>query len=275
MLAAVSAVVALFGCEDSGEVSAERAGKHAEHLTGIITKDVEEIRRGLPEGAKIVAEALKDEDDPAQDPERTKLILETARAKVQDLRVAKSSFFAFVKPDGTVVRNNRDQDMMAGKNILTAFPTLEQAVSGKYTEAVGSMPEARGVEGKPDGQWVAAEPVKGSDGTVGLFVTGWAWSIYAKRLEAALRTHILDSEKEGPQPLAYVFIVTKENAYGTPPSPEVNSEAIMKLDPQKLVSGDGVVTQQLEITGRSFGLGLQRVRALGDGVIVAVLRSET
>jgi hypothetical protein len=154
----------LLACTDKGELSAEKAGQHVEHLTDIIEGDVGEVRRGLPEGAKHLAQAFGDDQDPTKDPELAKQALDSARGKVQDLRVAKSSFFALVGADGNVVRNDRDVDMMAGKNLFAAFPTLESAVSGKYVEATGSMHEARGVEGKPDGQWVAAVGVGAATG---------------------------------------------------------------------------------------------------------------
>jgi hypothetical protein len=43
----------------------------------------------------------------------------------------------------------------------------------------------------------------------------------------------------------------------------------------RLAQGLETATRQLEIAGRSFGLGLRRVPELGEDVLVAVLRSET
>jgi hypothetical protein len=268
-------LVVLLGCTDTGKLSADKAGQHVEYLSGVVKGDVEEVRRGLPEGAKQVASAFHDDEDPAKDPELAKQALQIARGTVQDLRVAKSSFFALATADGTVIRNDRDVDMMAGKNLLAAFPKLKAALDGKYVETTGSMHEARGVEGKPDGQWVAGTSVTTSAGPRVLFVTGWAWSTYAGRLEAALRTKILDTEKAGKEPLYYVFVVAGSQAFGSRTSPPVDAEAIQKLDPIGLVHGPDTVTRQIEITGRTFGLGLKRVPELGDDVAIAVLRSET
>jgi hypothetical protein len=117
--------------------------------------------------------------------------------------------------------------------------------------------------------------VKSGSGVVAVYVTGWAWSSYARRLEAALRTKILDEEKPTNEPLYYVYIVDGDGVFGSRNSPEVNAQAIQKLDPQKLASDETPVTRELEITGRTFGLGLKRLPVLGPKVLLAVLRSET
>lgn len=261
-------------CSNDGKLSARRAGDHVVHLSQIVEKDVAEIRSGLPEGAKQVAAGFSG-GDPTKDPELAKQTLASARNRVQDLRIAKSSFFALVSPDGTVVRNDRDVDMMAGKDLFKAFPTVKGALDGTYVETTGSMHEARDVEGKPDGQWVAATNVRAGSDVVALYVTGWAWSSYARRLEEALRSKILDEEKGSGEPLYYVYLVDGDDVFGSRKAPEVNAQAIRKLDPGRLCPDDAPVTRELEITGRAFGLGLKRLRVLGPEVLVAVVRSET
>lgn len=271
---ALGLVLVAPSCTNTAKESAAKAGAHAQYLAEMTSQDVEEVRNGLPQGAQVLSKAFEG-SDLVNDPALAREALESARGRVQDLRVAKSSFFALVKPDGEIVRNDRDPDLMASKNLFASLPSLKGALGGKYVEATGSMHEARGVEGRPDGQWMAAQGVLGPTGDLAVYVTGWAWSVYATRLEHGLRGRILDTEKEGKEPLSYVFIVVGDRAYGSPASPEVNAEAIQKLEPNSLVSGDQVVTRELEITGRAFGLGLVPAPALGDGVLVAVLRSET
>src|SRR5690606_24798627 len=98
-----------------------------------------------PEGAKHLREAFA---EGTPDSQTASQALETARNKVQDLRVAKSTFFALVGKDGTVIRNDQDQDLMTGKNMFSAYSGLEQVLKGKVVEARGSMKEAAGVRGK-------------------------------------------------------------------------------------------------------------------------------
>lgn len=274
---AAGVVVTLLGagCEDKGKLSADRAAKHVEHLAAVASEDVEEVRRGLPRGAEYLSQAYSSDAEIGKDPQLARAALEAARAKTQDLRVAKSSFFALLAPNGEVIRSEMDPDLLAGRNVFSAFPGLKQASGGTYVEAVGSMHEARGVEGKPDGQWIAAQPIKADNEIIGVYATGWAWSVYARRLEHALRGHVLDTEKEGPEPLLYVFIVAEGKAYGTAAAPEVNAQSIEKLSPLSLTQGDESVTRVLEITGREFGLAMKRVPKLGEQVLIAVLRSET
>lgn len=263
----------LVGCKDEGKVSEERAVAHVAFLAPLTVGDVEEVRSGLPQGVQYV-EGLWKEGDAAKDPEAARLALLRARQKTQDLRVAKSTFFAIAAKDGFVIRTDQDVDMMANANILAAFPELAQALTRGYVETLGSMHEARGVEGKPDGQWVAAQRVMRGSDPVGLYVTGWAWSLYARRLEEALKSQLHDEEKR-KMPLFYTYVVVGQQAYGTRVSPQVNAESIQKLDPLANADEAGVFRGQLEITGRTFGFAAMKAPALGETVMVGVLRSET
>ncbi len=272
-LAAVALVIAV-GCTANPEVSRKLAEEHVTVLAVTASKDVEEVREGLPQGVEHLRNLWKDDADPKADPEAARDALTTARSKTQALRVVKSTFFAVATKDGTIVRNDQDQDLMAGADLFSAFPALKKALAGKYLETVGSMHEARGVEGKPDGQWVAAQPIEVDGSVRGLYVTGWAWSLYTYRLETALKSHVYDADKPDKS-LSYVFVVVGDKAYGTRVSPLVNAEAIEKLNPMSHLDEQGNFGAVLEITGRSFGLAVKKVPALGANVAVAVLRSET
>jgi hypothetical protein len=164
--------------------------------------------------------------------------------------------------------------LMAGKGLFDAFPALRAATQGKYTEALGSMLEARGVEGKPDGQWLAAQPITADGKVSGLYVSGWAWALYAHRLETALQSHLQDLDKRD-KPLCYAFVVVGKQAFGTRISPLVNSDAIAALDAISHLNAEGNYETTVEITGRQFGVAFKRVPELGPDVAVAVLRSET
>lgn len=269
----VLALVALGGgCTDQGKVSASRASEHARFLAPVTATDVEEVRSGLPKGAEYLTD-LWAESETVLDPEAARDALHRARSKVQDLRVAKSTFFAVAELSGEVVRTDLPTDMMAGKQLLESFPGLKGVAEKKYAEATGIMHEARGTEGKPDGQWVAATVVERAGKPKGLYVTGWAWTLYARRLEEALKSRLYDEEK-GKKPLFYVIVIAGDEAYGTGPTPQVNLDTIAKLEPLKNAV-DGHFQSELEITGREFGFAAQRADKLGPDVMVGVLRSET
>lgn len=270
-------VVATFacggGCTDVGKVSAEKAKPHAQFLLKAAETDVAELKRGLPQGAKQLGPAFK---DGTPDSQSAREALERARNKVQDLRVAKSTFFALVAKDGTVIRNDQDQDLMAGKNMFSAFPELKQVLSGKTVEARGQMKEAAGVRGKPDAQWVIGVPVEYDGKVVAAYVSGWSWSAYAYRLETSLRGDVLANTKEGDKvPLLYVYVLVGGVAYGAPISPTVNGDAIVKQKPLEKASAAAPFSVPLEIEGREFGLAVVPLKAIGSDVGIAVLRSET
>jgi hypothetical protein len=264
------------GCESTNQESVNKALAHAQRLVETAKQDASEIRQGLPHGAEELAKVWADEANPLGDPEAARRLLTRAHDKTQDLRVAKSTFFALASLDGNVVRNDREQDRMAGRPLFPAFPGLERAAAGDYVEALGSMPEAHGVKGKPDAEWIAAKGVRVGDAVRALYVTGWAWSSYAYRLEFSLRGQV-DRELRGTRqnvPLLYVFILVGADVYGAPESPEVNARSISERDPVAHLDPQGNFSTLLEVTGRTFALGVKAAPDLAPRVAIAVLRSE-
>jgi hypothetical protein len=265
-------------CKDTGKLSAARAAEHVAFLVETAGKDVEEVRNGLPEGAKILATRLKNDPSLPKDLNAVRDALELARRKVQDLRMAKSTFFALADPSGIALRNDQEQDRMAGRPFFASFPALAGA-KDKYVETTGSMPEASGVRApRPDGQWVAGVPVVADGAMQAIFVTGWSWASYAYRLEFALRGRVrseLSDKKTEKEPLVYVFVVAGKAVYGAPVTPEVDATAIGALDPLSKTKDTETFSSPLEITGRTYGIAVRRVPALGTDIGIAVLRSET
>lgn len=261
-----------FGCRGTGKESALKAKADLALLTRAVETDVQEVRDGLPKGATFLREYL--EQGKYEDPNESREALSRARNKVQDLRVAKSTFFAVTDPRGTVLRSDQEHDALAGKSLITAFPELSRASSG-FIETRGAMPELSEVRGRSDGQWIAAVPIKGAAEVKGFYVTGWSWSAYAYRLENQLRSHVRSGlGPDGKEPLVYVYVVVGQGVYGAPVSPEVNAKAILDQRFLEQVPGNEPVTVELEITGRDFGIAFQRTPALGKDVGVTILRSE-
>lgn len=272
------ALVLLVGCARTDEASLARAREHAKELVETAQRDAGEVRRGLPLGAQQLGQRWAASGaDLLNDPEAARDALNHARNKVQDLRVAKATFFALAAPDGRIVRNDREQDRMAGAALFTAFPALARASQGPYVEALGVMPEAHGVRGKPDAEWMAAVGVDVGGQTRGVYVSGWAWSSYAFRLEFSLRNRITNElrGKRENVPLLYAFVVVGDQVYGTPESPEISARAIAERKPLANLGADGSFATLLEITGREFALAVQAAPELAAGVGIAVLRSET
>lgn len=275
-LCAVALALAASACDGNKKLSAAKATEHVAFLAEAAQTDVQEIKNGLPEGAKQLGSLFERQGALKDDLPAVREALENARNKVQDLRVAKSTFFALVDEQGTILRNDQQQDLMTGKNAFQSFPAIKQALEGKYVESRGSMPEAAAVKGA-DGQWVAAHPVQSGGKVRGVYLTGWSWSAYAYRLENALRSTIKSeaTKANAKMPLVYVYMVVERQAFGAPVSPEVNAKAIADQDPLGKAQGETPFVTTIEITGRDFGLAVRRVPALGSDVGVAVLRSET
>ena len=265
--------LALVSCESSAKKSALEVRAHASELAKVAREDAREVREGLPLGGAELEKLLGPE--PLDAPTARELLAK-ARGRVQDLRTAKSTFFALAGPDGVVIRNDQDQDRMAQKGLFAAFPELKAALDGRYVEARGSMPEAAEVRGRPDGQRVAAVPVRVGGATRALFVTGWSWSAYAYRLQNSLRSSVGAARGEREKmPLLYVFVVVEDKAYAARDSPDVNMKTVLDAKVLEKARAKEPFSAELEITGRPFGLGVILVPELGDKVALAVLRSET
>jgi hypothetical protein len=265
----------LSGCTKAGETSKQKAREGVELLTQAATADVEEVRKGLPLGAKQLEPFFADEKAQG-DATAAKEALDKARGRVQDLRTAKSTFFLVANKNGLILRSDLEHDALASKNLFESFE-LKAATTGKYVEARGSLAEAAGVRGRSDGQWAAAAPVMNGADVAGVYATGWSWSAYAYRLENQLRSNVKsESDEKGTKlPLVYVYVVVDKDVFGAPVSPDVNAKAVKDSGLMGRASGEAVVDVAQEIEGRDFGIALRRVPALGADVAIAVVRSET
>jgi hypothetical protein len=264
------------GCKADGKESSALAGRQIGDLAKASAEDVKQLRAGMPLGAAEVDKLLPATGLVDLDHMVARETLNKARSRVQDLRLAKSTVFALVAPSGSVVRSDGEQDRLAGKDMFAGFPELKGALGGAYKETRGSMAEAAEVRGRPDAQRVVAAPIGQGAGVRGLYVSGWSWSAYAYRLENAARSSSRSAAPQGAKvPLLYVYVVVGPDVYGAPISPDVNAKAVRELDLPNKAQGGATFTTELELTGRVFGLAAVRAPELGDGVVIALLRSET
>jgi len=271
-------LIATTGCQNSiKKISLPQALAHAASLVEVTKRDVAEIRNGMPAGSRALEPLYRDSTPPRDDLEKVKTALARARDRVQDLRVAKSTFFGLVDPDGTIVRSDRVPDLLSGKNLWAAVPAAAEVMKGKTVNVNGSLAEAAGVKGRPDAQWFWLVPISVDDKVRGAYVTGWSWSSYAYRLETALRNELKTAarDRNTKEPLSYVYIVVASSVYGAPLAPEVNAQAISKLEPLGKANGEQSWSTVVDITGREFALAVRRAPDLGENIAVAVLRSET
>ncbi|HRH00107.1 MAG TPA: hypothetical protein PLR99_27865, partial [Polyangiaceae bacterium] len=263
------------GCKDHAKESEARAREHAQELAILVEKDVAEVERGLPEGAKRLA-ALFAKEEPNKNLPAVRSALQKVRRDVPDLLLAKSTFFALADDAGVAIRNDLEQDAMAGQNLFSIFPGLSGAKSG-YVSTTGAFPGAPGKAG-PDKDWLAATPVKRDDGsTLGVFVTGWTFRRFALHLSETLKhdlqERLMASDQKGKMPVLYVGVFDKSGAYGAPQTPSTNEKALVDLD---LVgkTAAGPASGTLVLTDRPFGWAAVRTPKLGAEVGVFVLRSE-
>lgn len=269
--------VSTFACKDTGKVSAEKAVPHAERIAKLVEADIGEIRKGLPAGAKKLADTLFAPEAKEVTPGQARAAMKKTREAVTDLQLAKSTFFAVADDKGMVYANDLETDGMSGKSVLAPVPALEKAKSG-YVETLGDWDEARGVRTGDDVQWFAATPITQGATLRGLYVTGWSMRRFANHLEEQLKSDLRNDKAKQPgdkQPLVYVFVVRGKKAYGAPVAPAVNQTAVEGLDVLSKIQGDATWSGALEITNRSFGAAARKVKDLCEDCAVVVLRSET
>jgi hypothetical protein len=187
MTTALVIALAAFGCTDKGKISEREAHGNLDALTAIANADVAEIENGLPLGAAKLAPLWAKGNDPRQDLHAVRTALARMRREIPDLNVAKSTFFAVADDKGIAIRNDLEEDVMAGQDLLKLFPDLAKAEAGSFVMTTGAFPGAPGPSG-PDRDWIAAAPVKKDDGTTGgILLTGWTFRRFAYHLQEQLR----------------------------------------------------------------------------------------
>lgn len=269
------ALVSLGACKDPAKESEARAKEHVQSLASLVEKDVVEVERGLPEGAKRLGPIFAKEE-PQKNLPAVRSALQRSRREVPDLLIAKSTFFAFADENGVAIRNDLEQDAMAGQNLFAIFPELAKSKDG-YVTTTGAFPGPPGKLG-PDKDWIAAVPVRREDGKLlGVFVTGWTFRRFALHLAETLKhdlqEKLLNSDNKGKMPVLYVGVFDKSGAYGAPQTPPANEKALSELDLVGKTSG-GVATGTVVLTERPFGWAAIRTPKLGTDLGVFVLRSE-
>jgi len=198
------------------------------------------------------------------------------RRDVIDLNIAKSTFFALTDTSGMAIRNDLEEDVMAGQNLVTLFPALAKAKDG-YVTTTGSFPNGSTKNG-PDKDWVAALPVQHADGSAGaLLVTGWTYRYFARHLQESLKDRLAEQAKasgeEGKMPVFYVALFDKSGVYSAPLTPPIDETALQGEDLVAKTAG-GACQATLTITDRAFGYAAQRTPKLAPDTGVVVLRSE-
>jgi hypothetical protein len=274
---AFAALAGLQSCTNSGKVSEQQAIAHAERLAKLADDDVEELRRGLPRGAKSLASVWADKSLPSHGDLRR--ALDRVRGEDRDLEIAKSTFFALTDATGTVVASDQDPDRLAGRSFQGAFSPVSRSLAGEPVETRGAMPELAGAQSGSDEEWLASVPVVDGSGAVrGAYASGWSMRRFAYHLEETLKHDLVEQAgHSGPVklPLVYAFVFAGGKVYGAPVTPLVNGDALQALDLPSKTENGATFHQQLEITGRPYGLAARRCSKMGADVGVAVLRSET
>lgn len=265
------------GCDDGGKKSEAVAAESLDIVMPLLERDIGQVRKGVPEGAKLLAKKLP--GDPVGSRQELQKAIADSRKAVDDLAFAKVTFFAFASPEGVVLRNETDPDRLVEQNIVKSFPALDKARDPKagMVEAFGEMEALRGVKKGPDLAWVVAHPIVPEDGAEakGMLVTGWSMRLWLRGIEQQLITKLGEQAKERKQnnvPVAYVFLLKGAGVYADPDRADSLAEAIGKLDlVAKSASGDVKLVQ--EIDKRMFGVAARRVPALGDDAAIAVAAS--
>lgn len=270
------ALLSLFGCKDPAKESAAKAAGHVTALSALVDKDLGEVERGLPAGAVKLQALFANGGDPKQDVAGVRTALLRVRRQVQDLDVAKSTFFALTDGSGVAIRNDLEEDVMAGQNLFSIFPGLVKAKDG-YTTTIGHFPQASTKNG-PDEDWIAGVPVKKDDGSTGaVFVTGWTYRYFARHLQESLKDQLVEearkTHEENKIPVFYVAVFDKSGVYTAPLTPTIDEKALGEQDLMTRTAS-GPAQGTLSITDRAFGWAAARTPKLAPDTGVAVLRSE-
>ena len=277
LAALVPIALVVSACDENKKASEQSAVDELAHILPLAKEDVAQVKRGLPQGAEKLGKLL-DADTLGNNAALQKAI-GRARADVNDLMVAKSTWFSYADASGTVLRSEADPDMLAGKSVIATFAPLKKSLdpAGGFTEAFGEMKELKMAKTGPDMAWLAAFPVKDDKGAAkGMFVTGWSFRAFVYHLEQAAKMSVADTaQKKGKKnaPIVYIYLLKGKTAYGAPGTPDVNAKVVEDMDLLGKTAG-GPYRGQVEITNRGFGVAGARLPEMGDDAALAVLASE-
>ena len=275
-LVALVAPLFLGGCDGQAKLSEAKAVEHVDRLAKLADTDVEEIRRGLPEGAAKLQNVLFEKEKEPFDPRVVRTAMRKTRESIKDLQLAKATFSAVLSLTGEAYASDQESDGLVSKNLFSFFPSIEPVKQGKYTEGFGDLVDLRGARIGDDLQWIAAAPIGPEGARRGYFVAGWSLRSFAYHLEQQLKSDLRNATKDKKKepPLLYVFVIVGGKAYAASNTPEVNRLAVQGLSAHEKVPGDTVLRGRIEIENRSFGYAAKRAKLMGDKVAVLVLRSE-
>jgi hypothetical protein len=275
-LAAVVAVLSASGCKDEGKASEASAVRELPSVSHLVDEDVQELARGLPVGAKQLRSLYEKGGDPAKDLTALRTGLRRIRGEVPDLTKSKATFFALADAHGIAIRNDLEQDVMAGQNVWSLFPALAKVETAGFVTSTGLFAGARGPEADRD--WVAAAPVTDDKGAFeGALLAGWTMRRFANHLQESTRHDLIDelakAKNPGKLPIVYVMVFDRSGVFSAPLTPSVNEKAILDLNLVDKTQA-GMTHGVLSITERDFGYAAVRMPSLEADGGIAILWSE-
>ena len=270
--AALGATLALPGCSDPAALAQKHGADACDMALEIFNRDVEQLRKGMPEGAKVLAGRMP--ADPVGGRAELQTAIKAARDNVKELSYAKSTFFSYAATDGLVLRSEIDPDRLVDQNVLKVFPSLAKALepNAALQEAYGEMDALRGVKQGSDIAWIVAHAVPGKDGKPqGLFVSGWSMRLYVGFVQDAVRTKLDEKTKDSSDKVeAYLFVVKGKVALGHPDAPDIHAEELVKQDLVTKAAG-GEARTKVDLEGKTWGIVAKKAPAFGDDAVVAVI----
>ncbi len=269
-------VASLPACKEDAKIMAQKAAASQADAAKLNEENIAKVTSGLTQGAVKLTSLYANGADPHEDPQAVRAALFQNRRDVADINLARTTFSALCDDKGVAIRNDLEQDSMAGQNLFKAFPRLADAKNG-FTTATGifNLPPP---PAPADRDWIAGVPVKKPDGSVaGIYITGWTYRQYAFQLQDTLRQRMSDdlekSHSNAKLPVFYVLLFDGTGVYGTPLTPAVNESKLKDLDlPAKTAAGP--VQGTITVDDRDFGYAAARAPSLGGDMGIAVMRSE-
>jgi len=117
-------------CAEPSKVSERKAVVHVERLAKLAGDDVEELRRGMPRGAKALGPIWTGKSDPHADPGSVAAGSRPGAQRERDLEVSKGTFFAVTDDKGIALRSDQEPDQLAAKSFVVAYPGLTKVLAG-------------------------------------------------------------------------------------------------------------------------------------------------
>ncbi|QQR88879.1 MAG: hypothetical protein IPJ88_11670 [Myxococcales bacterium] len=268
------ALFLLSACEKKDSKPEQRLilSKHRPEAQAWIKRIIERHEKGTKLAAEHLAPGFTVQDDERAEQMRVALRLMSQPPKgISELIASPKSFVAAVDLEGKVIARDvkKQDDKMQGLSFSDYAP-IKSALAGKADHGLVKFKDDKG--GPAAVSLLFAHPASSDDGVVGVVAVGIPLWRLAQAVSQQLR---IEYASEANLILwAYLFYDGQFHHFSTPPEVDDALPSVAQMSARLRKSPNGF-SDEMQVMGRAFGLGVFEAPRIADKVYVVIVRSDS